>query len=63
MTRAFGDFQAKLPIARGIPGSIIHTCDPIREVMIEVDWQDFVVASDGIWDGLTDEQVPKALKQ
>ncbi|GMH77077.1 hypothetical protein TrST_g4091 [Triparma strigata] len=63
VTRAFGDFQAKLPVAGGIPGSIIHTCDPIREVMIEDDWQYFVVASDGIWDGLTDEQVPKVLKQ
>ena len=63
VTRAFGDFQAKLPIAGGKPGTVIHTPDPIREVEIDPSsWLYFIVASDGVWDALTDRELVKVLK-
>lgn len=37
VTRSFGDFQAKLPVAGGVPGNVIHDFEEIKEVRRERD--------------------------
>mmetsp|Transcript_15067 Transcript_15067/g.31046 ORF Transcript_15067/g.31046 Transcript_15067/m.31046 type:complete len:150 (+) Transcript_15067:608-1057(+) len=62
VTRSFGDFQAKLPIAGGIPGTVTHDYEEIKEVEIDPEWLYFIVASDGIWDGIPMKKLFGALK-
>jgi len=50
VSRAFGDFHGKLPEIGGIKNGIIHNYSQIRKVPIGSDWQNLIIASDGIWD-------------
>ncbi|GMI48161.1 hypothetical protein TrCOL_g12606 [Triparma columacea] len=62
VTRSFGDFQAKLPVAGGVPGNVIHDFEEIKEVTIDPNWLYFIVASDGIWDGIPMDKLFKVIK-
>jgi serine/threonine protein phosphatase PrpC len=62
VTRSFGDFHAKLPLGGGKPGTVIHDYEEIKEVDIDPNWLYFIVASDGVWDGIPMEKIFKVMK-
>jgi serine/threonine protein phosphatase PrpC len=50
VSRAFGDFHGKLEEIGGIKNGIIVDYTQIRKVDIDSDWENLVIASDGVWD-------------
>ena len=62
MTRAFGDFNAKLPVFGGIRGVVIPDHGEVRHKKLTADTRSIIVASDGLWDGLELNQIEKILK-
>lgn len=44
----------------GIPGVILPDCEEVLEMTVEEDWTELVIASDGVWDVVPTEQMPKA---
>eukprot|EP00903_Cladosiphon_okamuranus_P019579 g18007.t1 len=61
VTRAFGDFSAKLVELGGTPGVILPDCEEVLEMTIEEDWAEVVIASDGVWDVVSAEEMPVLL--
>lgn len=52
VTRAFGDFNAKLPALGGISGVLIPDHSEIKHKTLDSNTKYIILASDGLWDGL-----------
>lgn len=57
ITRSFGDFYAKDLILGGIPGSVICDHGQIRTFPLSRDIKYIVLASDGVWDALSSQEI------
>ena len=62
ITRAFGDFNAKLPILGGIQGVVIPDHGEIRHKKLDSGIKAIILASDGLWDGLNTSQIEDILR-
>ncbi|CAN0280664.1 unnamed protein product [Pylaiella littoralis] len=63
VTRAFGDFSAKMVTLGGTPGVILPDCDEVLEMTIQEDWAEVVIASDGVWDAVPTAEMAQVLAQ
>lgn len=57
VTRAFGDFHAKLEKYGGISDVILPTFEEIHHIKLDDSVEQIIVASDGLWDALSDVDV------
>jgi len=53
VTRAFGDFQAKMDKYGGLPNLILSSFDQVHHVKIDDNVEQIILASDGIWDAMS----------
>ena len=57
ITRAFGDFHAKIEKYGGKPGVILSSFDKVHHLPIDDSVEQIVLASDGVWDAMDDTTV------
>lgn len=62
VTRAFGDFNAKVAILGGIAGVVIHDHGEVRHKKLDSGIRSIILASDGLWDGLSKIQIENILR-
>lgn len=63
VTRSIGDLHAKIPEIGGNPKGVICTPDPCRIIDIEESWKYLIIASDGVWDAMSEKNIGEVLEK
>jgi serine/threonine protein phosphatase PrpC len=61
VTRAFGDFNAKIAELGGLPGVVVADHGEIKYKKLDNSIKSIILASDGLWDGLTKDKIEAIL--